>query len=104
MILAELEVFQEAVPRIEVGDDVRLEASVFGDEPLRGLVRRIGTEVGRQTLTSTDPAAHADARVVRVHVALDAESIARSARFVGLEVIAHVAVDADPVSPDEATP
>lgn len=93
---AELEVFQESVPRIEIGHAVRLASPVFGEEPLTGTLRQIDGEVRHQSLTSTDPAAHADARVVRVHVELDAASATRSARFVGLEVVAHITTDRDP--------
>jgi len=91
---AEIEVYQDAVGRLGEGAPVRLESEVLLDGPLRGTVRRIGREVGRQTLTSSDPAANTDARVVRAWVDLDPPSTEVAARFVGLEVIAHVDVSA----------
>jgi len=87
---AEVEVFQEAIGQVELGDPVRLASEVLAGEALHGAVRWIGREIGRQTLTSADPAANTDARVVRVRVELDAADIPRAGRFVGLEVIAYI--------------
>lgn len=93
---AELEVFQDAVARVAVGQPVRLSSNVLTEGPLLGTVRRVGLTVGRQNLTSTDPAANTDARVVQVLVALDGPSSVTAARFVGLEVVGHIAVDDSP--------
>jgi HlyD family secretion protein len=92
---AEIEVYQDAVPRLSVGQAVRLESPVLR-VPLAGTIRRIGLEVGRQSLTSSDPAANTDARVVMAWVNLDEASTAQAARFVGLEVIAHIEVEGNP--------
>lgn len=89
---AELEVFQSNVRRIEIGQPVSIASDVVGDVPLLGHVARIGTIVGRQSVTDDDPAANTDARVVRVIVELDEASSARAARFAGLEVVARIAV------------
>ncbi len=86
---AEIEVYQEAVPRLSVGRAVRLESPVL-EAPLKGSIRRMGLEVGRQSLTTSDPAANTDARVVKAWVDIDQASTATAARFVGLEVIAHI--------------
>lgn len=90
---AEIEVYQDAVPRIRTGQAVRLQSPVL-EQSLNGTIRRIGIEVGRQSLTSSDPAANTDARVVKAWVDVDPASTALAARFVGLEVIAHI--DPDP--------
>jgi HlyD family secretion protein len=92
---AEIEVYQDAVPRVSVGQTVRLESPVL-TAPLTGIVRRIGLEVGRQSLTSSEPAANTDARVVKAWVDIDATSMEQAARFVGLEIIAHIDVEAVP--------
>jgi HlyD family secretion protein len=89
---AEIEVYQEAVPRLEVGQVVRLESPVL-QVPLTGSIRRIGLEIGRQSLTSDDPAANTDARVLKVWVDVDEGSTPQAARYVGLEVVAHIDVD-----------
>ena len=89
---AEVEVYEEAVPRLSVGQPVRLESPVL-QVPLSGAIRRIGLEVGRQSLTSSDPAANTDARVVKAWVDIDEASAVQAARFVGLEVIAHIDVE-----------
>ena len=90
---AEVEVFQTMVPRVAVGQAVSLVSGVLGDEPLTGTVSRIGTLVGRQSVTAEDPAANTDARILLVTVALDAASSARAAAYVNLEVVARIAVD-----------
>lgn len=91
---AEVEVFQTMVPRVAVGQDVSLVSGVLGDTPLAGTVARIGTLVGRQSVTAEDPAANTDARVLLVTVALDEGSSARAAAYVNLEVVARIAVAA----------
>lgn len=88
---AEIEVYQDAVPQLSVGQAVRLESTVL-QGPLTGSIRRIGLEIGRQSLTSSDPAANTDARVLRVWVDVDEASTPQAARFVGLEVIAQIDV------------
>ena len=92
---AELEVFQTMVPRVAVGQPVSLVSGVLGDDPLTGTVARIGTLVGRQSVTADDPSANTDARVLLVTVALDAGSSARAAAYINLEVVARIAVAAD---------
>mgnify|MGYP000050073800 CR=1 FL=1 len=89
---AEVEVFQTMVPRVALGQSVTLASGVLGDAPLTGTVARIGTRVGRQSVTADDPAANTDERVLLVRVALDEDSSMRAARYVNLEVIARIAV------------
>jgi HlyD family secretion protein len=89
---AELEVFQTMVPRVAVGQAVSLVSGVLGDDVLTGTVSRIGTLVGRQSVTADDPAANTDARVLLVTVALDEASSLRAASYVNLEVVARIAV------------
>ena len=92
---AELEVFQTMVPRVAVGQTVSLVSGVLGDEQLTGTVSRIGTLVGRQSVTADDPAANTDARVLLVTVSLDEASSLRAASYVNLEVVARIAVASD---------
>jgi HlyD family secretion protein len=87
---AELEVFQSMVAGVEVGQPVSMSSDALGGRPLTGRVVRIGTVVGRQSITADDPAANTDARVVVVIVALDPPSSARAARLVGLEIVARI--------------
>lgn len=98
---AEVEVFQVLVPRVAVGQEVSLVSGVLGDTPLTGRVARVGTLVGRQSVTADDPAANTDARVLMVTVELDEVSSTRAAFYVNLEVVARIAVIADPPG-DEA--
>lgn len=92
---AEVEVFQTMVPRVVIGQSVSLISGVLGNVPLTGTVSRIGTLVGRQSVTAEDPAANTDARILLVTVALDETSSARAAAYVNLEVVARIAVEAE---------
>ena len=57
---------------------------------------RVGLEVGRQTLVDASPAAHTDARVVKVRVALDPASSQIAQRFTNLQVTARIATRSEP--------
>ncbi|MCR9195382.1 MAG: hypothetical protein NXH88_11655, partial [Hyphomonas sp.] len=83
------------VPRVAIGQSVSLVSGVLGNVPLTGTVSRIGTLVGRQSVTADDPAANTDARILLVTVALDETSSARAAAYVNLEVVARIAVEAE---------
>lgn len=93
-MVAELEVYQADIRRVELGQSVQLSTEALGSEPLTGEVTRIGLEVGRQTLVADDPAANTDARVITVTVTLDEPSTLRAAALNGLEVVARVETDA----------
>lgn len=90
---AELEVYQTDIGRVAPGQKVALTSAAL-EAPLIGRVSRVGLEVERQTVLSADPAANTDARIVRVTVALDAESSARASRLTGLEVTGRIEVAA----------
>ena len=85
----EAEVYQTLIGRVAVGDAVTLSAPALGAD-LTGQVSAIGLEIGRQSITSDDPAANTDARVIDVIVALDAQSSARAERFTNLQVVARI--------------
>lgn len=85
----EVEVYQTLIGRVSIGDPVLIFADALGQD-LKGNVVAIGLEIGRQTITSDDPAANTDARVVDVIVALDEASSALAARFTNLEVVARI--------------
>lgn len=86
---AEIEVYQSDIRRVSVGQPVTVTADAF-DETLNGAVADIGLEVGRQTVLGNEPAANTDARVITVHVDLDPSSSVLAARFINLEVLAHI--------------
>ncbi|WP_169336741.1 efflux RND transporter periplasmic adaptor subunit [Woodsholea maritima] len=86
---AELEVYQDDIARVHVGQRVRLTAPAL-DTPLEGEVVRIGLEVERQSVLSSDPVAHTDARIIRVLVSLDPASSQRARALSGLEVVASL--------------
>lgn len=88
-MMAEVEVYQDRIVSVAVGQPVELVAAAIG-QTLQGRVQSIGLTVGRQGLVSDDTAANTDARVITVMVDLDAKSSAIAARFTNLEVIARI--------------
>ncbi len=88
-MMAEVEIWQDRISRVQPGQPVELVSPVLG-RTLQGKVDFIGLTVGRQGLISDDAAENKDARVIRVLVALDPESSAIAARFTNLEVIARI--------------
>jgi HlyD family secretion protein len=94
-MMAEVEIWQDRISQVVVGQPVELAAPALG-VTFQGRVQSIGLTVGRQGLLSDDSAANTDARVVRVMVALDAASSALAAGFTNLEVIARIDTRAAP--------
>ena len=85
----EAEVYQTMIGRVTIGDPVIVSAGAFAQD-LHGTVTAIGLEIGRQSITSDDPAANTDARVVDVIVTLDAASSPIAAPFTNLEAIVRI--------------
>lgn len=85
----EAEVYQTLIGRVTIGDPVTVSADALAQD-LTGTVTAIGLEIGRQSITSDDPAANTDARVVDVVVTLDAASSAIAAPFTNLEAIVRI--------------
>jgi HlyD family secretion protein len=85
----EVEVYQAQIREVGVGSEAECEADGLPGK-LRGVVERVGLEVGRQRLIDMNPAANTDARVVRVTVALDDASPAVARRFSNLQVTARI--------------
>lgn len=88
-MMAEVEIYQDRIVSVAVGQPVELVAAAIG-QTLQGRVQSIGLTVGRQGLVADDTAANTDARVITVMVILDAQSSAIAARFTDLEVIARI--------------
>ena len=88
-MMAEVEVWQDRISAVRVGQPVELAAAALGTT-LQGRVDSIGLMVGRQGLISDDAAENKDARVIRVLVALDAASSGLASRFTNLEAIARI--------------
>jgi HlyD family secretion protein len=88
-MMAEVEIWQDRIAGVAADQPVELIAQAL-PRPLRGRVESIGLTVGRQGLISDDAAANADARVIRVLVALDGDSSTLAARFTGLEAVARI--------------
>ncbi|OAN76435.1 hypothetical protein A8B78_02830 [Jannaschia sp. EhC01] len=85
----EAEVYQTMIGRVTIGDPVSVTAEALAQE-LTGVVSAIGLEIGRQSITSEDPAANTDARVVDVIVTLDAASSALAQAFTNLEAVVRI--------------
>jgi HlyD family secretion protein len=85
----EAEVYQTMIGRVTIGDSAIISADALAQD-LTGTVSAIGLEIGRQSITSDDPAANTDARVVDVIVTLDAVSSPLAAPFTNLEAIVRI--------------
>lgn len=83
------EVYQSDVTKVQPGQRVRVTSDSIPGE-LLGTVKRINSQVRRQTIVNTDPSTNIDARVVEVHVALDAASSQKAAKFTNLQVTAVI--------------
>ncbi|MCZ4289072.1 HlyD family efflux transporter periplasmic adaptor subunit [Hoeflea alexandrii] len=88
-MMAEVEVYQDRIANVAIGQPVELAAVAIG-QTLQGRVKSIGLTVGRQGLLSDDTAANTDARVIKVMVELDEASSKVAARYTNLEVIARI--------------
>ncbi len=97
-MMAEVEIWQDRIARVSVGQPVELVSSALG-RALQGRVDSIGLTVGRQGLISDDAAENKDARVIRVLVALDGASSVIASRFTNLEVIARIDTAAAQAAP-----
>lgn len=91
----EAEIYQTLIGQVSIGDTVRISADALEQE-LIGSVSAIGIQIGRQSITSNDPAANTDARVVDVIVALDDASSALAARYTNLEVVVRIDTSPSP--------
>lgn len=85
----EAEVYQTLIGRVAIGDPVTVSADALAQD-LTGTVTAIGLEIGRQSITSDDPAANTDARVVDVIVTLDAASSELARGFTNLDTIVRI--------------
>ncbi|MDX8354912.1 HlyD family efflux transporter periplasmic adaptor subunit [Cognatiyoonia sp. IB215182] len=85
----EAEVYQTLIGRVAVGDPATITADALNGS-LNGTVNAIGLEIGRQSITSDDPAANTDARVVDVVITLDAASSAQAERLTNLQVVVRI--------------
>lgn len=92
---AEIEVFQNQIGYVAIGDEVEITADSL-PRKLDAKVVRIGLEVGRQTLVDPTPAANTDARVVKVHALLTPESTGIAQRFTNLQLIARIKTQVRP--------
>jgi HlyD family secretion protein len=84
------EVYQSDFSKVKVGQKARITSDSLPGE-LTGTVTRTGWQIQRQNVINTDPSANIDSRIVEVHVALDAKSSRRAAKFTNLQV--QVAID-----------
>lgn len=83
------EVYQSDISRVKPGQRAQVTSDSILNE-LLGTVEQIDSQVRRQTIVNTDPSSNIDGRVVEVHIALDAASSQRAAKFTNLQVTAVV--------------
>ena len=84
-----IEVYESDIDRVFLDQNVELISENGGfEETLIGKVIRINPQVKQRKVLSTDPTGDADARIIKVLVALDDKSILRVKSFAGMKVIA----------------
>ncbi|MCF6232641.1 MAG: HlyD family efflux transporter periplasmic adaptor subunit [Rhodobacteraceae bacterium] len=100
-MMAEVEVYQDRIALVQVGQPVEIVAPAIG-RTLTGVVTRIGLIVGRQELISNDTAANLDARVFEVLVRLDPDASRVAARYTNLEAVARIDTRTGPENAEPA--
>lgn len=83
------EVYQSDINRVQPGQSARITSDSISGE-LVGTVERIDSQIKRQTIVNTDPSTNIDARIVEVHIALDAASSQQAAKFTNLQITAVI--------------
>ncbi|MGB3263488.1 MAG: efflux RND transporter periplasmic adaptor subunit [Microcoleus sp.] len=89
MVVAE--VYQSDITKIAVGQSATITSPAIPDS-LQGRVDRIGLEVQQQQVVNEDPAANIDAKVVEVHIRLDAASSEKVAGLTNLQVTVKIEI------------
>jgi HlyD family secretion protein len=85
-----VEVYESDIARVRLGQPVSLTSEHGGfSGTLQGQVLRISPQVRQREVLSTDPTQDADARIVEVRVALDADAAQKVRSLSGLKVIAR---------------
>lgn len=90
-MVAIAEVYETQARTVRPGQQCELTADAL-PRKLSGTVERVGTMVGKNRMLSVDPTHGADAHVVEVRIALDAESSRAAGTFVGLQTTATIDV------------
>lgn len=85
------EVYQSDFSKVKVGQKALITSDSFPGT-LVGTVTRTGWQIQRQNVVNTDPSANIDSRVAEVHVALNAESSRKAAKFTNLQVQVAIAL------------
>lgn len=85
------EVYESDIRRVRVGQPATITLPALR-ETLRGTVERIGQQVSRRETVNLDPVAETDARVVRVHIALDEAASRRAAGLINMQVDVRIAL------------
>ncbi|MEL6854893.1 MAG: ABC exporter membrane fusion protein [Cyanobacteria bacterium J06607_13] len=88
-MMAVVEVYQDDIHKIEVGQPVVMTSTAI-DDTLRGTVERIGLQIGQQQVVNEDPSANIDAKVMEVFVRLNEASSDRVAGLTNLQVTAKI--------------
>ncbi|AFY45905.1 ABC exporter membrane fusion protein, DevB family [Nostoc sp. PCC 7107] len=83
------EVYQSDISKVKLGQKVRVSSDSIPGE-LLGKVERIDSQVKRQNVVNTDPSTNIDGRVIEVHIALDAASSKKAAKFTNLQITAEI--------------
>ena len=85
------EVYESDISKVRLGQQARIksETGAFEGE-VRGVVSRIGLQIGKQDVLDTDPAADVDSRVVEVKIRVNQEDSDRIAHLTNSKAIIKI--------------
>ena len=79
------EVDQNDIKQVEIGQQATVTSGIF-EQKLKGKVHQISSQVGKNDILDTDPAADEDTRVVEVQILLEPQSSQKVTKLTNLEV------------------
>ncbi|MEO1593311.1 MAG: ABC exporter membrane fusion protein [Cyanobacteria bacterium J06632_22] len=90
MVIAE--VYQDDISKVKIGQPVDVSSPAL-PATLVGTVERIGLQVGQQQVVNEDPSSNIDAKVIEVHIRLDAAAMETVVGLTNLQVTATIQTD-----------
>ena len=85
-MVAVAEVYETDIRRVQPGHKASISSAAL-PAVLHGVVRRIRPLVAKQDVIATDPAAHKDARIIEVEIALDDSSSVADLTYLQVDVL-----------------
>ena len=84
------EVSDRMVGKVKINDRVEIASPAFGDQPIKGTVRKIGKMVGDGSLPMPNPLAMVDKKTVDVVIEIDEGDVAKARDYINLQVTVKI--------------